>query len=131
MSEMSELRSRIALLEKQNKESSSGDPVENRNRALVEHLEQRAAALPNHDVKDLQERAAAIRETPDNSDLTNAFVYALQRFMGKNGPYAHDFAYILDLAEEAHQHALDSKTAVTESPDDESAKDSRPEDNED
>lgn len=121
MSEMTQLLERIAVLEKQAKENGTGDPIENRNRALEEHLAQKSATLPLHDVDDLIKRANAIRQTPDNADLTGAFVYAVGRFMAKNGPVAHEFAYIQDLAEEAHQHALDSKTAST------AAKDSSPE----
>jgi hypothetical protein len=113
MSEMQEVLARLAVLEKEGKERS-GDPVSNRNEALIEHLNQRSAALPNHDLSDLVKRANALAESPENSDQTNAFVYAVSRFISKNGPVAHEFSYILDLAEEAHQYALDAKTDTTE-----------------
>jgi hypothetical protein len=99
------------LLKERDERRDQSNPVANTVAALQDHLAVRVGSLPNQDLTDLVERAGQFDAKTLNRDDTEAFNYALSRFVAKNGPVAHEFAYIQDLGTELHQHALDSASS--------------------
>lgn len=107
---LEDLLARVAVLEKEKEERSKSepDPTTNALRAVRDHLAVRAGMLPNHDVSDLVKRAEELA-IPLNSSATEAFRFAVDRYVDSAGPVAHEFAYVQNLAGELHQAALDGK----------------------
>jgi hypothetical protein len=112
------LKAQLAILmkERQDRNDSVVEPVQNGINSLRAGLVTLDNALPNHDLADLIKRANEFGDVgndkaPLDVDKTAAFLYAFDRFLGKNGPVVSDFAYLRQLADETHQAALDAKSA--------------------
>lgn len=113
--QIADLQKQIDLLmEDRRQRGQDTDPVGNTVAAIQAHLDTRVTMLPLHDVSDLVKRAGEFTPGNLNPDNTAAFTYAIERFVSKNGPVAHEFAYIRDLAGDLHQFALDAKAKSVE-----------------
>lgn len=121
--EIDDLKAQLAVLMQERKERNDSvvDPIQNGVNALRGSLKTLVGMHPNHDLSDLVKRVDDWEDKLD-SKKTGSFLFALEKYLGKNGPVVHDFAYTRELAENTHQAALDKEaepTTVTPAPVDE------------
>lgn len=108
--DIQKLQAQIDTLMKERADrGDSSKPVDINLQALKGHLVVRQDSLPQYDFSDLISRAGELDAEKLDADKTAALVFAIERFIKKNGPIAHELAVPLELAENAHQHALDAK----------------------
>lgn len=129
--ELEKLQATVAqLVAERDERNQPVDPTKVNLESVRDHLAIRQQMLPSHDLSDLSKRADELGDSP-NSDQTAAFLYALDRFLGKNGGVVHEFSYLRDVADEVHQAALDRKANQTPAFDEAEPAEYKDEDDED